>query len=117
MFDTAMDAAWHALCASLDAAAHASATDPPTGGAHKTAAADHLGAVARAHDVYLTAMCRACWLPDDANSQVCLGFLFFEFGRKGTRGAKDNWKKLSTTPPPPFPHLSASLPLSSSYFR
>lgn len=72
MFDTAIDAAWHALCAKLDAAAVATQSDRM----HSTsAAASHLDDVGNAHADYLAAVHRACWLPKDSNSQVCCGVL------------------------------------------
>lgn len=67
MFDTAIDAAWDALCVKIDAAAEAAGADRTHG---TSAAANHLGDVGRAHDDYLAAVHRACWLPKDPNSQV-----------------------------------------------
>jgi hypothetical protein len=68
MFDTSIDVAWHTLCLKLDAAAIAAQADRT----HSTsAAAGYLGDVAKAHEDYLAAVHRACWLPKDANSQVC----------------------------------------------
>lgn len=67
MLNTSIDAAWHALSSKLDAAAAATQADR----AHSTTvAADHLQDVGRAHEDYLAAVQRACWLPKDANSQV-----------------------------------------------
>lgn len=68
MFDTAIDAAWHALCAKLDAAAEATKSDHA---GNSTSAANHLQDVGLAHADYLAAVHRACWLPRDSNSQVC----------------------------------------------
>jgi hypothetical protein len=74
MFDTSIDAAWHALCVKLDAASIAAQADR----AHSTsAAAGYLGDVGKAHQDYLSAVYRACWLPNDSNSQVCTSLSFF----------------------------------------
>ena len=67
MFDTSIDAAWHALCAKMDAAAEAARGDH-TG--NTSSSANHLQDVGDAHSDYLAAVHRACWLPQDSNSQV-----------------------------------------------